>query len=292
MQERNVGERLRQARLNKNITIDELQQITKIQKRYLEAIEINNFDALPGTFYVRAFIRQFAEAVGEDGDALVDIFDGKDVAAPKAKIPEPIEVSRKDVHKEEEGVKSLWSRLPMIVLGIVALGIVVVVAAMMMTDSKNNRVINTPESSVIVEKESSTSSSSSETETTESTTTTETSTTESSEAPKMAVTFDGENGSDVSMTANEVTTPVSLTFKGTGSCWVGVQVNGGFIYQYTLSAGDQQTAPIPDGTTAATIVLGASSNVEVSLNNEMLNFNPNGTAAVKRNINLTLNYHQ
>ena len=43
-----IGDNLRQARLNKNISLDELQQKTKIQKRYLEAIEKGAFDLLPG----------------------------------------------------------------------------------------------------------------------------------------------------------------------------------------------------------------------------------------------------
>ncbi|MBM9832891.1 helix-turn-helix domain-containing protein, partial [Enterococcus faecalis] len=66
--ETTIGAKLRQARLDKNISLIELQQMTKIQKRYLEAIEAERFDQLPGTFYVRAFIRQYAAAVGEDGD--------------------------------------------------------------------------------------------------------------------------------------------------------------------------------------------------------------------------------
>lgn len=291
MLDRHIGARLRRARLNNNITLEELQQITKIQMRYLEAIEAENFAALPGTFYVRAFIRQYAEAVGENGDQLVDIFDGKDIPeASRAKAPEPIRVSRQKAHADEHRiVKIFWSKLPMIVLGVAALIIVIVVAAMMLQDNKTNRSITLPSSSVIVDESSTSSSESSSSSTTE----TSSSTTESSEKPKMNVTFDGESGSTVSMTANEVTAPATLTFQGTnGPCWVGVQVNGAFVYQYTLSAGDTQKMEIPAGTAAVAVTLGASSNVSLSLNDEAVNFNPNSTATVKRIINLTLNYHQ
>lgn len=67
-----LGKRLEEARKQKNMTIDELQTITKIQKRYLQAIEAGNYDILPGKFYARAFIKQYAEAVGIDPEKLFD----------------------------------------------------------------------------------------------------------------------------------------------------------------------------------------------------------------------------
>ena len=51
-----------------------MQEITKIQKRYLVGIEEGNYSIMPGTFYVRAFIKQYAEAVGLDPDEIFEEF--------------------------------------------------------------------------------------------------------------------------------------------------------------------------------------------------------------------------
>ena len=47
-EERNsaIGQELQQARLDKGLSLDDIQQSTKIQKRYLAAIESGQFDQL------------------------------------------------------------------------------------------------------------------------------------------------------------------------------------------------------------------------------------------------------
>ncbi|MFV8827216.1 helix-turn-helix domain-containing protein [Alkalihalobacterium sp. APHAB7] len=69
-----LGQRLREAREQKQINLDDLQKTTKIQKRYLLAIEEGNFDALPGKFYARAFVKNYAEAVGLDSEQIFQEF--------------------------------------------------------------------------------------------------------------------------------------------------------------------------------------------------------------------------
>jgi len=83
-----LGARLKEARIAKGYSIEDLQEITKIQKRYLAGIEEGNYASMPGAFYVRAFIKQYAEAVGLNGDELLETY--------KTEIPSP---SNEDVTK-------------------------------------------------------------------------------------------------------------------------------------------------------------------------------------------------
>mgnify|MGYP001943144778 CR=1 FL=1 len=69
-----LGQKLQQARKEKNISLDELQEVTKIQKRYLEAIENGEYEKLPGQFYARAFIKTYAEAVGLNPEELFNSY--------------------------------------------------------------------------------------------------------------------------------------------------------------------------------------------------------------------------
>lgn len=84
-----LGEVLKKARLEKNMSLDEIQDVTKIRKRYLEALESGDYNVLPGKFYIRAFIKNYAEVVGLDSEEVLKYYHDE-VPATEAVINEPI----------------------------------------------------------------------------------------------------------------------------------------------------------------------------------------------------------
>lgn len=67
-----IGETLREARLRQQIDIAEVEQATKIRAKYLRALEGEEFDRLPGSTFVRTFLRTYAEYLGLDPQLLVE----------------------------------------------------------------------------------------------------------------------------------------------------------------------------------------------------------------------------
>ena len=95
-----IGEQLRKAREAKGLSISDIEKATKIQSRYLEAIENNDFDKLPGDFYVRAFIRQYAQIVGLDGKELLSQYQGEVANEVTSEVSQPEESPAQEVHEE------------------------------------------------------------------------------------------------------------------------------------------------------------------------------------------------
>ena len=65
-----IGERLRLAREEKGLSLDEVAGQTRIPVRHLQHIESGDWDALPAATYSVGFVRSYANAVGLDGAAL------------------------------------------------------------------------------------------------------------------------------------------------------------------------------------------------------------------------------
>lgn len=66
-----LGEELRTRRIELGVSLEEVQERTKIRVRYLEAIESGDWSVLPGNVYARGFVRRYAEYIGLDGNALL-----------------------------------------------------------------------------------------------------------------------------------------------------------------------------------------------------------------------------
>ena len=67
-----VGSKLREARARRKLSLREAEEATKIRGRYLQAMEHDEWDQLPGDTYARAFIRTYGRFLGLDGDRLAE----------------------------------------------------------------------------------------------------------------------------------------------------------------------------------------------------------------------------
>jgi len=68
------GETLKRERELRKISLREVSEATKIGLRYLEALEGNRFDQLPGGLFNKGFIRAYAKFIGLDGEPLVNAY--------------------------------------------------------------------------------------------------------------------------------------------------------------------------------------------------------------------------
>ena len=67
-----IGEQLRLAREERQIPLREVSDETRISIHYLEAIEANDFNRLPGGIFNRSFVKAYARCVGFDEKEAVE----------------------------------------------------------------------------------------------------------------------------------------------------------------------------------------------------------------------------
>ncbi len=71
-----LGEKLRQAREERGITLSEVAEQTRISPQYIESIEHDDYRSLPGGIFNKGFVKSFAKYVGvNEQEALADYSD-------------------------------------------------------------------------------------------------------------------------------------------------------------------------------------------------------------------------
>jgi len=66
-----IGSQLKQARQQKGISLQEAAVKTKIQEKYLDALENDNFNLLPNALYLKGFLKSYAQILGLNPDGLI-----------------------------------------------------------------------------------------------------------------------------------------------------------------------------------------------------------------------------
>lgn len=301
-----IGQKLREARIEKGYTLDDLQQITKIQKRYLIAIEDGDFDALPGSFYVRAFIKQYAQTVGLDSEALLAEYQDK---LPDTKPAEYVEKSvENQTRLTRETTDSKWSKwrnlLPQISIVAVVLIIVVVVYGITLSHrGKDRETLNETSSSVTVSGDKADTKDSDSSSTKKTDNSSQKAASESAKAKKasekaaakkakeqkLSASMTSINGSQQAFTLKNLPNKENtITFSAEKSAaWVSLSVNGTMTWQGSVAVGANQTTTLPAGTTQFSIQTGNAPATKMKINDTDINLSPNNETTFVRTISFT-----
>jgi len=86
-----VGENLRRERLKRNLELEEISRELKISMRFLQAIENDQYDKLPGGVFAKSFARQYARLLGLNEDDIA--CQVQQVVGP-VEVPQPTETSK------------------------------------------------------------------------------------------------------------------------------------------------------------------------------------------------------
>lgn len=265
-----IGKKLHDARVAKGYTLDDLQKNTKIQKRYLIAIEDNNFDDLPGEFYVRAFVKQYADSVGLDGTELLSQYEEK---LPDTEDPEYVDrvnddnpETRSAQRKVDQRNEKLRRYIPIASVSVIVLIILVAiwVAAAKSTRDTSKTQIETSKVSVSGNKNNKAKSSSS------------TKSKAKAKTPKKkAITFKKvtASGSDVTYRVSGVKGKTALrimTASAATSAWTAVSADGTTLWQAALTGGKSHTVAIPSGTSTVTVNAGNAAQTSIYVGGKKL----------------------
>ncbi|CQR23942.1 membrane protein [Streptococcus varani] len=262
MRQKSIGEVLRDARESRGWTFADIQRMTKIQARLVQALEYNDFEMIPDRDYTRTFLQRYAEVLDLDAAVILDAFDSNSLIAyydAGEELGSGIESRRNNKKK-----KSIKSYLPLIYLLLAAIFILIFIAYIV-SQRIQNQAITPPSTSYSVV--SQTSESQATTEAVDSSAPTPT--TEEEEAvTKLNVSGDASN---LTVTVAHAKKPVEVELKvSTVTSWISLtdtDIANGLV----LSPDNPHVKiTLPEGVTSPTLTLGVVQGVEVMIAGQRL----------------------
>ncbi len=225
-----IGNILREARIRKGLSLTDVETITKIRSKYLEALEEDDFEVLPGPTVVKGFLRSYAVFLKLDPDPLLaeyrsqyeyhkeDIGALRTDLAQQRRTPTSAERKKKRTRRTQRGY--------------VAAGLIAVAAVILLFWLGSGR--GQPAATLDASNLPSTTSTSAAESVAIPVESTSTSTTDAQTTSTTTAGVPTTTGQDVKMV-------ISVS---QGSCWLVVREDtegGAELYAGTLSAGGQQT---------------------------------------------------
>jgi cytoskeletal protein RodZ len=83
-----IGNTLREARVRRNLTLQQVEEDIKIRVKYVQAMENEDWDVMPGVTYVKGFLRTYATYLGLDPEVIIGEFRSR-AMTPSAEHHEP-----------------------------------------------------------------------------------------------------------------------------------------------------------------------------------------------------------
>jgi cytoskeletal protein RodZ len=83
---RTVGIILKESRLSKKLSLDQVEQATKIRKKFLVDIENDQYDNLPSVAYAKGFIKNYSNFLGLNTNNVMAFFRRQTTEVPKSSL--------------------------------------------------------------------------------------------------------------------------------------------------------------------------------------------------------------
>ena len=255
MRKKTIGEVLRLARTNQGLTLEELHKKTEIQLDMLEAMEDDDFDQLPSSFYTRSFLRKYAWAVELDERIVLDAYDsGSMITYEEVDVDEDELTGRRRSSKKNKA-----SFLPLFYFILFALSIVIFVTYYVWNYLQTQPERSSVSSYSVVQATSSTSS------VTPSSSSGSSSSSSSSVEPVISVSGEG-NYVEIAYKTSKETAKLQLSVSDVRS-WVSVSesdLEGGL----TLSPDNKSAETSVSTKNPVTITLGVVKGVALTVDNQ------------------------
>ena len=280
-----LATRLKEARTAKGYSLDDLQEMTKIQKRYLAGIEEGNYSMMPGPFYVRAFIKQYADAVGLNSDELLESYKQEVPSSTTEEVRQTMTSSpsrRKPISKSSNNISDIF---PMIVVALfIIIGIVIFWYFYQNLAAKDDPAATETEQPLSLE----------EPETKDETSAVDSETQEPEEEPveeepveeaepKQTITMGTIEGETTNYTLSGTDT-FSVKIVAHGNSWVGVKNELGVnLMDENLKAGKTINLDLSE-VQSARIRVGSASQIDVFVNDEKVEYGTPPTERVTQNM--------